>query len=488
MRSKDILILGGGVAGLSAGIYALKKGYNVTIAEQHNIAGGNLTGWNRNGFHIDNCIHWLTGTNPNSGLYKMWEELGALGDGIKVVKNEALYKYEKDGNSVSLWRSVDKTAKEMMALSPEDTRRIKKFRRYVKNIMFINGIGGKKHDKSGNIFNKIAALTSILYFNRMSVVEYGEKFRHPLLKEFFSALMGPDFSMAAFAYVAATYCGHNGDLPEGGSIAMAEHMIERFKSLGGNLLTRKKAEKINVEDHKATSVTFSDGETIKADKIIVTFDPKMIFGKLLDIKLPKPFKKIYGSKAFKRFSSIHAAFSVDAKDVSFKGTLVVDIPEDLQPVLKAKSCIIREFSHEKKYSPEGKNVIQTMIYMDEDNSKGLVALAKNRAAYKTEKEQLKAAQQELIERQIPALAGKLKELDSWTPASYARYVGSEIGSFMSFIMPAKKPPVSIGSRVKEIKNLFLATQWQTSPGGLPMAAAAGKKAVETIEKADRKVK
>ncbi|MBO7401536.1 MAG: NAD(P)/FAD-dependent oxidoreductase [Lachnospiraceae bacterium] len=486
MREKEILILGGGVAGLSAGIFALKKGYRVTIAEQHNIAGGNLTGWNRNGFHIDNCIHWLTGTNKNSGLYKMWEELGALGDGIKVVKNEALYCYEKDGQSLSLWRSIDKTAKEMLELSPKDARRIRKFRRSVKNIMFINGIGGKKHNESGNIFNKMASLASILYFNRMSVVEYGEKFHHPLLKEFFSSLMGPDFSMAAFAFVAATYCGNNGDLPEGGSFAMAEHMIERFKSLGGRLLTRKKASKINVEDNLATSVTFEDGDTIKADKIIVTFDPKMLFGKLLDIKLPRPFKKIYESKAFKRFSSIHAAFAVDAADVPFKGTLVVDIPEDLQPVLKAKSCIVREFSHEKKYSPEGRNIIQTMIYMDEDNSKGLVALAKNRAAYRAKKDQLKAAQLELVERQVPALKGKLTELDAWTPASYARYVGSEIGSFMSFVMPAGKAPVSIGSRVKKVKNLFLATQWQTSPGGLPMAASAGKKAVETIEKTDKK--
>jgi phytoene dehydrogenase-like protein len=374
----------------------------------------------------------------------------------------------------------------MLALSTDDAKTITKFRRAVKNIMFINGIGGKKHDKSGNIFNKMAALSAILSFNRMTVVEYGNKYKDPLLREFFNSLIGPDFSMAAFAYVAATYCGDNGDLPEGGSIAMAEHMTERFKSLGGKLLTRKKAETINVENNVATSVTFEDGETIKADKIIVTFDPKMLFGKLLNIRLPKPFRKVYESRAFKRFSSIHAAFAADAKDVPFKGTLVVDIPEDLQDILMAKSCIIREFSHEKKYSPEGKNILQTMIYVNEEHAKGLVELSKNRKLYKEKKELLKAAQQELIERQVPALKGKIKELDTWTPASYARYVGSEIGSFMSFVMPAKKKPLSIASKVKEIGNLFLATQWQTAPGGLPMAANAGKRAVEAIEKEERR--
>ena len=59
-----IVIIGGGVAGLTAGICARLNGYDAVIFEKHRIAGGNLTGWDRGGFHIDNCVHWLTGTNP----------------------------------------------------------------------------------------------------------------------------------------------------------------------------------------------------------------------------------------------------------------------------------------------------------------------------------------------------------------------------------------------------------------------------------------
>ena len=75
----NILIIGGGVSGLSAGIYAQMHGHHAIVCEQHFIPGGNLTGWDRGGYHIDNCIHWLTGTNPSSPLYPMWEDLGALG-------------------------------------------------------------------------------------------------------------------------------------------------------------------------------------------------------------------------------------------------------------------------------------------------------------------------------------------------------------------------------------------------------------------------
>ena len=40
-----VIIVGGGVAGLSAGIYALMAGHSAVIYEKHTEAGGNLTGY-----------------------------------------------------------------------------------------------------------------------------------------------------------------------------------------------------------------------------------------------------------------------------------------------------------------------------------------------------------------------------------------------------------------------------------------------------------
>ena len=73
-----VIIVGGGIAGLSAGIYALKAGYDAEIYEKNPLAGGECMGWNRKGYHIDNCIHWLTGTDPKTGLWKTWKTVGAI--------------------------------------------------------------------------------------------------------------------------------------------------------------------------------------------------------------------------------------------------------------------------------------------------------------------------------------------------------------------------------------------------------------------------
>ena len=43
--SKKIVIIGGGIAGLSAGIYSAMNGFETEIMEMHNVAGGQCTAW-----------------------------------------------------------------------------------------------------------------------------------------------------------------------------------------------------------------------------------------------------------------------------------------------------------------------------------------------------------------------------------------------------------------------------------------------------------
>ena len=75
---KKIIIIGGGVAGLSAGINAELNGFDSLILEKNPNLGGLCTGWNRKGMHIDGCIHWLTGTKEGTSLNRLWKEVGVL--------------------------------------------------------------------------------------------------------------------------------------------------------------------------------------------------------------------------------------------------------------------------------------------------------------------------------------------------------------------------------------------------------------------------
>ena len=77
MSGKSILIIGGGIAGLSAGCYGQMNGFQTRIFEMHKKKPGGLcTSWKRQGYTVDGCIHWLVGSGPEStfhGSGRSWE-------------------------------------------------------------------------------------------------------------------------------------------------------------------------------------------------------------------------------------------------------------------------------------------------------------------------------------------------------------------------------------------------------------------------------
>jgi phytoene dehydrogenase-like protein len=124
MKNKKIAIVGGGISGLTAGIYALKAGFETEIYEKHSAVGGECTGWDREGYHIDNCIHWMVGTTGGTALNKIWRDVGAVGDCVEIIQSDKMYTSELDGEKITLWKDIERTRRELLALSPDDEAEI----------------------------------------------------------------------------------------------------------------------------------------------------------------------------------------------------------------------------------------------------------------------------------------------------------------------------------------------------------------------------
>ncbi len=481
----NIAIVGGGVAGLSAGIYAQLYGHRATVYEKHDKAGGNLTGWDREGCHIDNCIHWLTGTNPQSQLYQMWKDLGALG-GVEVYQAETLYTFEKDGKRVSLHKSLSKTEQKLTQLSPQDEGEIRALMRAVRACMRLSGIAGKNNEKKSTLPQRILAVPSLARYYPMTTGDLADRFSHPVLQGFFKSLMGEDFGALALIVVFATFCSENGGIPVGSSCSMANRMAERFLRLGGTLRLKSEVVGIRASEGEPLAVCLKSGAIEEADYVIIATDPASAFGKLLDkAHMPRTIKAQYQNPKLYRFSSVHAAFLCDKASLSFRGDLIVEIPEGYKKSLSADYLILREFSHERDFAPKGKSLVQAMLYCTEETAKAFVALRCDKEGYKDKKTALARDIEEIMASVLPELCGTLRCIDVWTPATYQRYVDSEIGSWMSFAFSGGILPHRLSCRVKGLKNVLLATQWQQAPGGLPTAAGVGKEAVRVICKKER---
>ena len=111
-NEKRIIIIGGGVAGLSAGIYAEQHGFHAVILEKNPVVGGMCVGWNRKGYYLDGCIHWLTGTKEGTFLNEMCKNVGAFKTLDDILYLDSCGTVEYEGKSVTLWRDLDRDERE----------------------------------------------------------------------------------------------------------------------------------------------------------------------------------------------------------------------------------------------------------------------------------------------------------------------------------------------------------------------------------------
>src|SRR5579871_4034408 len=91
----DIVVIGGGIAGLCTAVYALKCGYNVQVLEMHDMAGGLAMSWRRGPYTFETCLHWLVGSRPHADLNAQWREVCEI-DKLTFVDPEEFVRIETE--------------------------------------------------------------------------------------------------------------------------------------------------------------------------------------------------------------------------------------------------------------------------------------------------------------------------------------------------------------------------------------------------------
>ena len=134
MSKRKIIIIGAGIAGLSAGSYLQMSGYDTEIFELHNTPGGLCTAWKRNGYTFDGCIHSIGGLNPKYKLYHYWNELIDMKK-LKFFYYDTLGTVEDENEKIAtIFADPDKLEKELISISPEDSGFIHGFIKAIKKL------------------------------------------------------------------------------------------------------------------------------------------------------------------------------------------------------------------------------------------------------------------------------------------------------------------------------------------------------------------
>ncbi len=494
---KKIIIIGGGIAGLSAGVHAQKLGFSSEIYEQHTITGGQCTGWNRQGYHIDNCIHWLTGTSKDTMMYELWKDTGALGKDVKTVRPEAFSVYEFGGETITFYNDPDKLKAELLRIAPEDQKQIEELLHDVSLAVSMDVPANKPIDmyalpelmKLGMKMKDAGTINK--KYGKMTCKEYAQKFSNPLLQLGISYLVPEYYCASALVFTLATVLSGNGDIPVGGSLAMAQRMQKKYESLGGKVITGAMVTEIMVEKNLAVGIKLEDGTEIAADYVIAACDVKYTLDKLLnnqfhDKGLEEQFEKIdHESGSSILPTSAHVAFAVDMDMKDYPVSLVFETEKYTVGVTEFNALGIRNYSYEPSFAPEGKTVLNTFISQSDQDYFWWAKLYEDKMTYEIYKEEMAKKIQAIVEKRFPELVGKLTLIDVYTPITYHRFCNSYHGAWMAFPMEPGDSAMMHNGKIKGLKNCFLAGMWLQSPGGLPVAAVTGKYAVQRICKCEK---
>ena len=492
---KKVIIIGGGVAGFTAGTYLRANGYETLILEKNAIAGGACIGWERQGCYIDGCIHWLAGSNPSSGTYKIWRDTHAITHETKFFEQDDLMKMRhSDGTEFTYWTDLKKLEEELLALSPEDEKEIKKFLKRVRRFQKIDPPANKPIELM-NIFELIKLgikqggdLYWVNKFSKLSARDYVQRFKSPYIRDAVQDLIAPHYNFMSLLYMLGHISGNDGGIPQGGSIGMVERMEKRYLSLGGQLRKGAPVSKINVENNAATGVTLKNGEVINADWVVAATPIEHTLVTLLENK--------YRDKALdERLASVrnYPIYTYTTTVFRCPRTLA-DKSLSIKLRLNTPITINRPYSHvtfrNYMYDDTLKGsdkycVIQATIHSDDDMYhwwRGMKAGGR----YKQEKQRVADEMLALAKTVYPDIADEIEVIDVITPCTYERYLNSRHGCFQGFIHTKRGKSLMQNGRIKGLKGFILAGQWIIQSGGLPAAGMSGRYAAQRICHSDKK--
>ncbi len=139
---------------------------------------------------------------------------------------------------------------------------------------------------------------------------------------------------------------------------------------------------------------------------------------------------------------------------------------------------IKHFGYDPTIAADGKTVVQVVINTDERMYKKLQEMGKEE--YDAFKEQIAEKMKMRVYAAAGERYGELETLDVAMPRTFAHYVNSYMGTFMTYMLTKNSRQMMVMNNALPLDNVILANQWLMAPGGTPVAAIEGKFAAMTI--------
>ena len=510
----DIVIIGAGVGGLTAGAFLSKAGFSVCILEKEPHAGGYLAGFRRKDFRFDTAIHWLNQCHPEGLVSRLFDVLGS--DHPKAIQQKRIRRYKGDGFDYLLTNNPDEWRDQLIAEFPHDQKGFERFFRAAKKLgeSFKNYSTVFRSEETMSFFERLMNKRRLLNFviPFIPYITYsGEKGLKKGLKRFFKdEAIHKIFSsetelLSCLIPIGWAYYGDFQSPPKGGGQVIPEwlqHVVRHYKN---DIFFKCSVKQVILKNNTAVGVQFEysgKAHTINCKYVVAANDVETLYEKMLPADaIPAKMKaKLRKAEMYSSSVTVSVALDCPAEAFGFNEELVHIASENVSfddhhrgDPLKSEISILAPSLRDKSMAPPGYGTLTLFMpaYMDFKNN----WQTKNDAAgnYITGEayEELKKSIAEVIiqrveEKVAPGLRLHILFYDVATPVTHYRYTGNKNGTMMGAKPGRENMQNKIAHYQTPVKNLLLGGHWAELGGGVPIAVKAGTNAALLILKKENR--
>ena len=483
-----IIIIGGGIAGLCAGVYARRSGYEVDVFEKHDKPGGLATSWQRGDYTFETCLHWLLGSSPSSAKHDLWREVFDI-DRLKFVNREEFVRLESErGERLSIYANVDLMEEELLKRAPEDAVEIRRLASAVRRFSHVGmpDPSGPWHRNLRAVFRMLPDLPALMRFSRLTSVEYGRRFSQPLLRRFFGTDESASLSAVALIFCLAWMSERNAGYPIGGSQAVIRLIVENLLRLKGRLHLASEVQSILVERDAAVGVRLAGGRTELADWVVSAADGhttifKLLGGKYTDATITGRYES---TRTFPSYLQVSLGIARDLSGQPGFLTRVLDSPVAVDPGTELREVSFRFFHFDPSFAPAGKTAV-TCILPTRNFEYWTNLRERSPAQYRLEKQRIAQIVIAILERFVPDVRASIEVTDVSTPATVIRYTGNWKGSMEGWLLTPAMGLRPFEDSLPGLHQFLMIGQWTMPGGGLPSGLMTARAAIHSICKQDR---
>ena len=489
----NTIIIGGGLAGLTAGATLSKFGKKVLLVEQHHKPGGCATTFKRGDFIVEVGLHEMSGLVENGSLKRIFNML-EVDKHVQLERVPEFYGIASDTEDFVFPHGFEAAAKALIDKYPDEEKGLQKF------LKTIAGIRKEALSLPSSPWKQklIYPLMPLLYPNLVSATKHtvgswldkhikNENAKLDLVAHI--AYWGDDpysLSMFYFGLPFAGFVENGGHFVKGGSQKLSDHLAAFIENNGGSVLLGKRAEKIITKAGKVTGVTFCDSFNKNEEPITIACDNVIancaipVVPDLLDEPYASTLKQQIGPHPnspsllcmYLGFNQKVDAFGVKYYSNFIQGEGVKSLkdvhPNQLGDWSKRSFIFVDYEKVDAGLAPANKaaGVICTVAQLE--NWEGL-----SEEDYKAKKEEVAQILMRRLDEKFPGIRDSIEYYEVSTPKTIKRYTANPGGAVYGF---AQTKALTGSKRFRNnflIPNLYFASAWAFPGGGFEGSITGG---------------